>query len=264
MSEAHYNTCKRHWRQWDARACMASSDGVSFGDVYFYTRHTECAIFEMTDLSPIEHAFDKGQTKGRMTSTQQRQKTAAKNSIIKETHSLLCSTGNLRAFIIRIKTKQTAHLLTPAEGCHNKRKCSFNPCFLYIFLKLSSYTFIGTTKVKKKLKPTLCTRARVLQAPGSHQHCFFFLENSERKCREYSALHPTHNCYMANIFGHSAVKSGTVTAAHIFQKLVALFYLSVDYWATHRAKGHSKRSTSFSFSLQIYEWWWLMTAIYIS
>lgn len=150
MSEAHYNTCKRHWRQWDARACMASSDGVSFGDVYFYTRHTECAIFEMTDLSPIEHAFDKGQTKGRMTSTQQRQKTAAKNSIIKETHSLLRSTGNLRAFIIRIKTKQTAHLLTPAEGCHNKRKCSFNPCFLYIFLKLSSYTFIGTTKVKKK------------------------------------------------------------------------------------------------------------------
>lgn len=61
---------------------MASSDGVSFGDVYFYTRHTECAIFEMTDLSPIEHAFDKGQTKGRMTSTQQRQKTAAKRKPI--------------------------------------------------------------------------------------------------------------------------------------------------------------------------------------
>lgn len=102
-------------------------------DVYFYTRHTQCAIFEMTDLSPIEHAFDKGQTKGRRTSTQQQQKTAAKNSIIKEIHSLMRSTGNLRASIIRIKTKQTAHLLTPAEGCHNKRKSSFNLCFLYIF-----------------------------------------------------------------------------------------------------------------------------------
>lgn len=63
-------------------------------DVYFYTRHTQCAIFEMTDLSPIEHAFDKGQTKGRRTSTQQRQKTAAKNSIIKEIHSLMRSALN--------------------------------------------------------------------------------------------------------------------------------------------------------------------------
>lgn len=191
MSEAHYNTCKRHWRQWDARACMASSDGVSFGDVYFYTRHTECAIFEMTDLSPIEHAFDKGQTKGRMTSTQQRQKTAAKNSIIKETHSLLCSTGNLRAFIIRIKTKQTAHLLTPAEGCHNKRKCSFNPCFLYIFLKLSSYTFIGTTKVKKKIETYTLHQS---QSPtGSWQpSALLFLSGEFRKKVQRIFCSPSH------------------------------------------------------------------------